>query len=51
MAYKEAPTEPSLDKDKALVEVRFIGLTWKDYLITREYLNELDLGTECAGVV
>lgn len=40
-----------LEKDEVLVEVRSFGLTLKDYLVASGQLNELELGTECAGVV
>ena len=39
------------DKDEVIVEVRAFGLTLKDYLIASGQLNELDLGTECAGII
>ncbi|KAI4263037.1 MAG: hypothetical protein L6R42_001796 [Xanthoria sp. 1 TBL-2021] len=43
--------ESTLQEDEVLVEVRSFGLTLKDYLIATGRLNELDLGTECAGIV
>ena len=51
MSCEEASNEPTLDEDEVLVEVRSFGLTWKDCLVASGQLNELDLGTECAGVV
>lgn len=52
LEYREdTPEESSLGEDEVLVEVRSFGLTLRDYLIATGQLNELDLGTECAGVV
>lgn len=37
--------------DEVVVEVRAVGLTFRDNLIARGQLNDINLGTECAGVV
>ena len=51
MSYEGALDQSLLDKDEVVVEVRALGLTLKDYLIASGQLNELDLGTECAGII
>ncbi len=51
MSCEKATDEPLLEQDELLVEVRSFGLTLKDYLIVSAQLNEIDLGTECAGIV
>lgn len=40
-----------LGDDELLVKVRAFGLTLRNYLGASGHLDELDLGTECAGVV
>ncbi|KAI1496239.1 lovastatin nonaketide synthase [Biscogniauxia marginata] len=47
----EINDEVPLEEDEVVVEVRAIGLSSKDYLIASGQLNELDLGTEGAGVI
>ena len=51
MSYEGALDHSWLDKDEVLVDVRAFGLTMKDYLTASGQVNELDLGTECAGVI
>ena len=51
ISCEEAIGESLLDEDEVLVEVRSFGLTFNDYLIASGQLNELDIGTECAGIV
>ncbi|PWY90616.1 putative polyketide synthase [Aspergillus sclerotioniger CBS 115572] len=40
-----------LEKDELLVQVKAFGLTFRDYLMVSGQLDQLDLGTECAGIV
>ena len=51
MSHEGAGDQMLPDKDEVVVEVRAFGLTLKDYLIASGHLNELDLGTECAGII
>ncbi|KAI0438674.1 lovastatin nonaketide synthase [Xylaria telfairii] len=37
--------------DEITVQVRAVGLTYKDYLIAKGQLNETNIGAECAGIV
>ncbi|PSN72076.1 putative polyketide synthase [Corynespora cassiicola Philippines] len=41
----------SLEEDEIVVDVKAIGLTWRDLLIASGRLNEVHFGTECAGLV
>ena len=41
----------SVGDDEVLIEARAFGLTFRDFLVASGHLNELGLGTECAGVV
>ncbi|KAI1370346.1 chaperonin 10-like protein [Hypoxylon crocopeplum] len=43
--------DQQLSDDDVVVQVQAIGLTFRDYLIAKEQLNETDIGTECAGIV
>ncbi|KAI1288881.1 lovastatin nonaketide synthase [Xylaria venustula] len=38
-------------RDEISVEVRAVGLTYRDYLIAKGHLNETNIGSECAGIV
>ncbi|RYP89414.1 hypothetical protein DL769_000065 [Monosporascus sp. CRB-8-3] len=49
METDEALGRSSLDPDEVLVVARTVGLTFRDHLIASGQINELDLGTECAG--
>ncbi|RYP05180.1 hypothetical protein DL765_009915 [Monosporascus sp. GIB2] len=51
METDEALGRSSLDPDEVLVIARTVGLTFRDHLIASGQINELDLGTECAGVI
>lgn len=51
MSYEDELGQSLPDNDEVVAEVRAFGLTLKDHLISSGQLNELDLGTECAGVV
>ncbi|KAI1758450.1 KR domain-containing protein [Xylaria castorea] len=37
--------------DEIIVQVRAVGLTYRDYLIAKGQLNETNIGAECAGLV
>ncbi|RYO81820.1 hypothetical protein DL764_009708 [Monosporascus ibericus] len=41
---------PLLD-DEVDVEVKAVGLTFRDHLVASGQLNALELGTECAGII
>ncbi|KUI65003.1 Lovastatin diketide synthase LovF [Cytospora mali] len=47
----EADSHQEFQADEVVVKVRAIGLTLRDHLIARGQLNELIVGTDCAGVV
>ncbi|ROW10959.1 hypothetical protein VMCG_00852 [Cytospora schulzeri] len=47
----ESRADQDVQADEVVVNVRAIGLTFRDNLVARGQLNELGLGTECAGVV
>ncbi|KAI1211883.1 lovastatin nonaketide synthase [Annulohypoxylon truncatum] len=52
---EEEVTEKSdavhFNDDEVLVQVRAIGLTFRDYLVITGELDQVGLGTECSGVV
>ena len=56
LEWKESDDEglrgaESLNPDEVVVQVRAIGLTFRDHLVASGQLDESELGTECAGVV
>ncbi|KAL8782131.1 MAG: hypothetical protein Q9213_005665 [Squamulea squamosa] len=51
MSSENSPNESALQDDEVLVEVRALGLTLRDYLVASGRLNELKLGSECAGLI
>ncbi len=46
--YRDAESQ---NQDEVVVQVRAIGLTFRDHLVASGQLNESELGTECAGIV
>ncbi|ESZ93011.1 lovastatin nonaketide synthase [Sclerotinia borealis F-4128] len=48
---KECFDAAFLNKNEVLIQVRAIGLTFRDHLLASGQLNEVGFGTECAGVL
>lgn len=52
--WEEVPAplgDSALADDEVLIEVRAIGLSRRDHLAATGKLDDLDLGTECAGII
>lgn len=43
--------ECSLKPDEVDVDVRAVGLTFRDHLIAKGDIDAIDMGTECAGII
>ncbi|PYH92144.1 putative polyketide synthase [Aspergillus ellipticus CBS 707.79] len=52
IGYRERARDPSsLKQAELLVQVKAFGLTFRDYVVVSGQVDQLTLGTECAGVV